>query len=412
MPRNTHEEIETLLAPAATGPLAIDFEAIETAARRQVLQVAVIRSSSAIEGRFNSDTSDYVGPTAPCLCGKRARYVERRSKNFETVLGTLRLERAYYHCRRCEQGFCPRDHCLGLNKTSLSPALRRMTAAVGCSTSFHEGSDLLWELAGVRVDAKQVERVSEALGREIADDEKHFVERARPTMQASTIYLSMGGTGVPMRKSELKGIQGKQPDGSAKTREAKLCTIWSAESRNEQGHPIRDRGSISYSAAIESAANRDTDETPSPFAERVLREAHRRGFDCAQRQVIIGDGAVWIWKLADMYFPDAIQIVDRFHAKKQLSDVAKAIYDAQSDLAKSWAERRHEELDEGRIDALLRALRRHRKHSHEARQCIGYIRTNRHRLRYPEFEAKNLCTSSAVVESGCKLVVASRFKGS
>ena len=147
-----------------------------------------------------------------------------------------------------------------------------------------------------------------------------------------------------MRKSELKGIQGKQPDGSAKTREAKLCTIWSAESRNEQGHPIRDRGSISYSAAIESAANRDTDETPSPFAERVLREAHRRGFDCAQRQVIIGDGAVWIWKLADMYFPDAIQIVDRFHAKKQLSDVAKQSMTlratspraGQSDVMRSW----------------------------------------------------------------------------
>ncbi len=369
-------------------------------------------AAKAIEARFNSDTSDFVGPTTACSCGEKARYVERRRKNFETVLGTLRLERAYYHCWYCEQGFCPRDHRLGVNKTSLSPALRRMTATVGSTTSFQEGSDLLWELAAVRVDAKQVERVSEALGREIAEDEKHFIEPSSPPLTASTLYLSMDGTGVPMRKSELAGNRGKQPDGSAKTREAKLCTIWSAESRDEKGHPIRDPGSISYSAAIESAANRDTDETPSPFAERVLREAQRREFDRASRRVILGDGAPWIWNISDMHFPDAIQIVDRFHAKKHLSDVAKAIYGTQNDLAKNWAKRRRDELDDGRIDALLRALRRHREHCEEARQCIGYIRTNRHRLCYPEFEAKHLCTSSAVVESGCKLVVASRFKGS
>jgi hypothetical protein len=262
------------------------------------------------------------------------------------------------------------------------------------------------------VDAKQVERVSEALGREIDEDEKHFIEPSSPPVPASTLYLSMDGTGVPMRRSELVGIRGKQPDGSSKTREAKLCTIWSAESRDEQGRPIRDRGSVSYSAAIESAASRDIDKSPSRFAERVLREAHRREFDRAHRRVILGDGAAWIWNLADMYFPDAIQIVDRFHAKKHLSDVAKAIYGAHSDLAKQWAKRRHNELDDGRMDALLRALRRHRELSEEARQCIGYIQTNRHRLCYPNFEAKKLCTSSAVVESGCKLVVASRFKGS
>ena len=293
-------------------------------------------AAKAIKARFNSDTSDFVGPTTACSCGEKARYVERRSKNFETVLGTLRLERAYYHCRYCEQGFCPRDHRLGLNNTSLSPALRRMTATVG-STSFQEGRDVLWELAAVRVDAKQVERVSEALGREIAEDEKHFIEPSSPPLTASTLYLSMDGTGVPMRKSELAGNRGKQPGGSAKTREAKLCTICSAESRDEKGHPIRDPGSISYSAAIESAANRDTDETPSPFAERVLREAQRQEFDQASRRVILGDGAPWIRNISDMHFPDAIQIFDRFHAKKHLSDVAKAIYGAQNDLAKNSA---------------------------------------------------------------------------
>ena len=78
---------------------------------------------------------------------------------------------------------------------------------------------------------------------------------------------------------------------------------------------MRDAGSISYSAAIESAAQKDTDATPSEFAARVEREATRRGFERAARQAVLGDGAIWIWNLAAAYLPDAVQIVDRFHAK-------------------------------------------------------------------------------------------------
>ena len=100
---------------------------------------------------------------------------------------------------------------------------------------------------------------------------------------------------------------------------------------------MRDVGSVSYSAAIESAAQKDTDLTPSEFAERVEREATRRGFDRAARRAVLGDGAKWIWNLADEHFPDAVQIVDRFHVKQHLSDVAKSIYGAGSDLAKQLA---------------------------------------------------------------------------
>ena len=96
---------------------------------------------------------------------------------------------------------------------------------------------------------------------------------------------------------------------------------------------MRDLGSISYSAAIESAAHNDTDLTPSEFAARVEREATRRGFDRAARQAVLGDGARWIWNLTDEHFPYAVQIVDRFHAKQHLSDVAKSIHGAGSDLA-------------------------------------------------------------------------------
>ena len=396
-------EIETLVGPGALEGL--DFEAIETAARRQALAVA----ARAIAQRLNADHSDHVGPILSCVaCHKPARYAGRREKSFETVLGEMTLARAYYHCEGCEAGFCPRDLALGLLDTTLSPALTRMVGLVSAMVSFAEGGELMQELAGVEVDVKQVERTAKTLGREIAEDERRVVEPSPPT--APTMYLGMDGTGVPMRRSELAGRAGKQPDGSAKTREVKLCTVWSAECRDREGIPVRDQGSVSYSAAIESAASRDTDQTLSAFAQRVGREARRRGFDQAPRRVVLGDGAPWIWNLADELFPGAVQIVDLYHAKHHLSDVAKAIYGPGSDLARQWAKQRHQELDEGHLGSLLLALRAHAEVNEEARKCLDYITRNHSRMRYPEFRSKGLSVSTGVVEAGCKVAIGTRLK--
>jgi hypothetical protein len=337
-----------------------------------------------------------------------AGYAGRRAKGFQTVLGLVTLERAYYHCAACGRGFCPRDRALGLSGSMLSPGVTRMVGQVAARVSFAEGSELLAELAGLGVEAKHVERAAEALGREVADDERRVVVPAAPS--APTLYLGVDGTGIPMRAAELAGRAGKQPDGSAKTREAKLCTVWSAEARDPEGQPVRDPGSVTYSGAIESAATRDTDLLPSEFAARVVREATRRGFDQASRSVVLGDGAVWIWNLAHEQFPGAIQIVDRCHAKQKLNAVAKAIYGPSSDLGTAWAQDRKDELDAGDVDAIVGALAPHATTCEDARQCRDYVERNRHRLNYPEFETQGLCTTTAVVEAGCKVTVGTRLK--
>src|SRR6516164_10458221 len=299
LPNEILQEIETLLGPPAVQDL--DFEALEMAARRQALRLA----AQALEQRLNTDTSDYAGPELPCSCGAPAQYHGRHPKAIESVLGPLHLERAYYHCARCQSGFCPRDRAPRLESFSLTPGVLRMTGSAAALVSFEESSALLHELAGVAVSAKQVERVAEGLGAEIAVDERQPVEKMSPA--APTMYLGMDGTGVPMRAREVAGRAGKQPDGSAKTREAKLVTIWTAESRDKEGKPIRDPGSITYSAAIESAATRDTSPELSDLAARVLREATRRGFTEAIRQVVLGDGSAWIWNTASELFPQATQ---------------------------------------------------------------------------------------------------------
>ena len=323
------------------------------------------------------------------------------------MLGPLTLQRAYYHCSACGHGCCPRDHSLGLHGSSLSPGVLRMTGSTAALVSFAESSELLAELAGVRVEAKQVERCAEALGSQIAAAEQAGAFPAEGP-SAPTMYLGLDGTGLPVRSSETAGRAGKQPDGSAKTREAKLVVVWTAQSRHPQtGRPLRDPGSASYSAAIESAASRDTDPLPSPFARRVRREAERRGFPQAERRVVLGDGAAWIWKIAAEDYPGAIQIVDLFHAKEHLHAVSKALFPNDPERARLWADVRCDELDD-----VLAILRSHAADCTEAAQCADYIEHNRVRMQYADFRARGLCVSSGIVESGCKSVLGTRLKRS
>ena len=306
-----------------------DFEALEQALRRRALGLA----AQALAQYFNADDADHSDSTVACACGGKARYAGRRPKTFTTLLGPLTLERAYYHCDACRTGVCPRDRALGMHATSLSPGVLRMVGLAASDFSFAAASDLLWELAAVRVETKQVERCAEALGREVAADERAVAETV--PSPAPTMYLGLDGTGVPVRPTEVEGRRGKQLDGSAKTREVKLATMWTAETRDKAGRPVRDLGSVSYNAAVESAASRDTASQPAAFAQRAYREAIRRGFDTAAQRVVIGDGAAWIWNIAAEQFPGAIQIVDIYHAKQHLCDVAKTIWNDRLAIVRS-----------------------------------------------------------------------------
>ena len=322
----------------------VDFEALENRLRQRALELA----ARAVERRWNEDHSDHCGPQRPCPCGQTAHYAGRRAKTCTTVLGRLTLQRAYYHCPACHHGCFPRDAALGLARTDLSPGVTRMTGTAAALVSFAQASALLDELAGVQVGCKHVQRTAEALGRELAAVEQ----------QAAQDSVA-------------------PPDA--------------------EGRPVRDPGSASYSAAIESAASRDTDAEPSPFAQRMRREAERR--------VILGDGAQCIWRIAGEDYPGALQIVDLWHAKKKLWDVAKALYGSAKAQHQPWADARCDDLEQGRIDPLLATLRTHADRCQEAAQCADYIAKNRSRMRYPEFRQQGLCVGSGVVESGCRSVV-------
>ena len=336
-------------------------------------------------------------------------YAGRKEKTFVTVLGDMTLERAYYTDEN-GRGYFPRDKKLGLDKDSLSDGVKRMIGHTASVLSFKESSLMIENLASLHITAKQVERGSENLGGEIAEDEKSVVKEGTPCRK--TMYLGMDGTGCPVRKEETEGRKGKQPDGSSKTREVKLAVTFSADSLDKNGIPTRDKGSVTYNAAIESAATGDLDKNVSEFACRIERETKRRGFDKAERQVILGDGAVWIWNIAGELFPNAIQIIDLYHAKGTISRAAKEIFGIESDFGKKWGKDRRDDLEAGRIDTILDKLEPFLKTGKEADSCKKCLIKNKKRLNYPYFRKLGLCTSSGIVESGCRHVIGARVKQS
>ena len=193
-------EVAALIGRRAADEL--DFEATETGLRERVLRLA----ARALERALNADHSDQSEPHRACACGGLARFAGRRPRTIVTVLGELRVERAYYHCAACGQGFCPRDRALGIEGRHLSPGVLRMVGAVGAAVSFEEGAGLLKDLAGISVPTRQVERYAERLGEEAARFEREVAEPPDgPPPQ--TMYLGQDGTSGP----DAQGGTGRPP---------------------------------------------------------------------------------------------------------------------------------------------------------------------------------------------------------
>ena len=199
-----------------------------------------------------------------------------------------------------------------------------MVGMVGASVSFEEGAGLLRDLAGIRVPTRQVERYAERLGEEAARFERE-VSEAPPGPLAQTMYLGQDGTGVPMRKEELADRPGKQADGSSRTREMSSARSGPLTPGTGTGAPPATRAPSPTPPPSSAPRPRRRTSCSRRSPQRVEREARRRGFDTASQKVAIGDGAAWLWGIVAECFPCTIEILDKFHAKEHVHDVANAL---------------------------------------------------------------------------------------
>jgi hypothetical protein len=388
-----------------------DLGAVESAFRAALHQAGATALSELLQ--FATPALDQ--RQLPCACGYHAQYQELRSKPVLTVLGPAQLSRPYYLCARCHRGQFPADVELDVNETEVSPGVRRMLAVVGAGVPFDHGRQQMKLLADLEVTTKAVERTAEAIGEDIAAAEQKEIQRAvqldLPMVLGKAVpilYVQMDGTGIPVVKKETVGRQGKTEGEPSHTREVKLGCVFTQTTWDKEGYPIRDPDSTTYVGAIEPAEE---------FGKRLYVEVWKRDWSHAEKKVVLGDGAEWIWNLAEQHFPGAVQIVDLFHARQHLWELARKLYPNEDVSQKAWIKMHQRRLlDKGKIEKLVVSIRAIDSENPEVAEKIrieaDYFERNADRMRYPKFRRQHLFVGSGVIEAGCKTVIGSRLKQS
>jgi hypothetical protein len=380
-------------------------------AAEAVLRAGLLKLGAGMLGQLLAADPGYRGPRVACGNGHEAGFTAYRGKVTGTVLGPVTVTRAWYHCAECRHGLAPRDAELGAAGASLSPGLAAMADRAAAAVPFGEAAGLLEELAGVRLTVKRVERAAEASGAAAAAAvrERAALITARklvplPGPLPDKLYAAIDGTGIPVTAKETAGREGKGEDGRARTREVKLAVFFTQDTLDKNGYPVRNRGSESYVATFEPAAT---------FGNLVRAEGIRRGAGHVRQLTVLGDGAPWIWNIATAKFPGATQVVDLFHAREHVHDLARRLEFMLLDRKQEWLAARLEDLDYGDIDGITAAARKYPltgAKKDEIDTALGYFENNAPRMRYHWFRQCGLFVGSGLVEAGCKSVIGHRLK--
>lgn len=363
-----------------------DLGEIERQVRQDILPIGAGILQEALRTMGNGKTASH----RRCACGATQRYVADRSKSLQTLLGVVTVERAYYHCRHCGKGEFPLDGALGVADTSLTPGVQEAVAWADAGFPYGRAAEFLERTAGLSLSKDTHETVSGDLGQAVQPQETDRARRAWESLPAAgQFYVT------------LDGVKVNTDEG---WKEPKVGAVFRARAGGD-GEPIR--GPTRYVAHLEEAED---------FGQRLWRLADAAGVEKAQTVIVVGDGAPWIWNLADFHFPQAVQIVDFFHAVEKLSELARSHWAQGAPAAKAWMESCKRALHEGRVARVLSAIKalpaKRRDIQEMIRKALGYFRQNRQRMRYDQFRAKGYFIGSGVIEAACKSVVAQRFKQS
>jgi hypothetical protein len=379
------------------------------------------------------------GTRLPCRCGGMARWVERRAKTVLTLLGHMRYRRVYYHCVRCGQGEGMGDRPWGLHQTRTSRGVKYLLgylsgttvgfAAVArnvCRTlrwpsCWLSGKQVqrLAEPIGTELEAQDVARVAQWWARVTAGLADHPAEPG-PLPPGGRLYVQMDGI-----FGRIRGTAGR---GSDLWREVKVGAVFGAETGRHASRLAellgqaaqtagevrrvwvdRPAGAIRYVAGIVPAAE---------FGVRLYAAAVARGLEHATEVVVLGDGAIWIWKLAAEHFPGATQILDFQHARAWIHQVAGAIWGTGSTKATTWTETQIQKHllagDTAGLVAAIVALPPIAPPAGEVKsvpdQAIEYFQNNAERMHYPDYRARGLEIGSGIIESSGRRLVAVRCK--
>lgn len=340
-------------------------------------------------------------------CGARVGVQSWRGRQVLTVCGKISFERPYYVCRECGRKWSPTDVNLHLeSRVRMSAGLSDWLTRLGAtSTSFEEAAVTLERLTGLLVSSETVRHQTEGRGELLEEAEQEAVGHVARTQEALGEVDDVPG----MMVAQTDGVMVRYLDG---WHEVKLGLLG--------GYVDGRMLAPSYVAARESAEE---------FGPRLLAEAARRGaleivawqgpitgkgLAMLREVVVLGDGAHWIWNLAEDHFGSRTEIVDFYHASEHVWIAAKALYGEGTAKAKGWAVEKIGKLYEQGPKPLLRSLKRAKAPSAEGtdllRVELGYFSTNAKRMDYPTFRDRGLPIASGAIESAARHLVQDRLK--
>jgi uncharacterized protein UPF0236 len=371
-----------------------------------LVRTAIFKPANALVGVLLQAAADRIDAAYQAQPGQHHK--GRASLSVTGLFGTFELQRDYYYHESKQQGHYPADAALGL-EGSHTPALARLMCLEGADeTSYQKAENHLQETGGIQVSARQIQRLVQHVGAAAQTWQEREAQQPLPGSKAVPImYLSGDASGVPMRKEELEGRAGKQPDGSAKTRMAYLGCVFTQHQRDEKGHPVRDHESTTYVSTFGPIEE---------FGPLLRQEAIRRGLALAMQIVLLIDGAAGLANMGRLCFPTAIQIVDFYHALEHAGKVLVALLGSKEHpdyktRLRRWAK----QLLKDQVDKLIAQARQEcaGKASAEAvEKELGYFVNNVQRMQYGSFRRQGFFIGSGVVEAGCKTVIGARCKQS
>ncbi len=369
----------------------------------RLVRTAVFKSANTLVGFLLQEAADRIDADYHPKPGQQRK--GRVSLRVEGMFGAFPLERDYYYHEGKKQGHYPADAALGL-ENGHTPALTRLMCLEGADeTSYQKAQEHLAETGGIEVSARQIQRMVQRVG---AAAQAWQEREAQPGGSAVPImYVSADGTGVPMRKEELAGRAGKQPDGSSKTRMAYLGCVFTQHRTDEEGHPVRDYESTTYVSSFAPIEE---------FGPSLRQDAIRRGLALAAQVVLLIDGAEGLANMGRLCFPGAVQIVDFYHALEHAGKVLVALLGSKEHpqykvRLSRWAKR----LLNDKVQQLIAQTRQECAGTAQAQAVekeLNYFVNNVPRMQYGSFRDKGFFIGSGVIEAGCKTVIGSRCKQS
>ena len=356
---------------------------------REVGQAIVEQGAKQIDGK-----ATYDGCSMACGCGRKAKFKGYRPRFVVTLAGGVRVERAYYHCRHCRTGAMPWDAREGLTGLQWTPGVKSLVGQLLGRLAYAESVELLGLTTGLRMAESCAEQIADELGlslraQEAAGRKEMFESDVLPLIakDVGRTYIAVDGAHAHI-------------DGS--WHEVKAGVIYGGEAGD---------GGIDEATNCHYLA---TQESAEEFGHRVYAAAALQGVEQSSEQVVIGDGAEWIWNLASHHFPKATQIVDYWHACEHIWNLRRALYPQENARGDRWSREHCRKLGEVGPDSLLRALKRLRPKTVEAGEAVrveqGYFSGHRERMAYPQFRARGLMIGSGLAEAACKVVVGHRLE--